>query len=146
MDIRPTIAVTKAHILIVELMENIRNGTIKVDNKLVLESGKVVVTKVAIDPVWWLPGIAQRFNISEQTLRQALHTQTNGMYPELVTRPELDVFLPPIGSMSVYIFGDIAHLSDPTKKLTVRTHDECNGSDVFGSDICTCRPYLTHGI
>ena len=25
-------------------------------------------------------------------------------------------------------------------------HDECNGSDVFGSDICTCRPYLTHAI
>ena len=28
----------------------------------------------------------------------------------------------------------------------VRVHDECNGSDVFGSDICTCRPYLIHGI
>jgi hypothetical protein len=28
----------------------------------------------------------------------------------------------------------------------VRVHDECNGSDVFGSDICTCRPYLTHAI
>jgi GTP cyclohydrolase II len=27
-----------------------------------------------------------------------------------------------------------------------RAHDECNGSDVFGSDICTCRPYLTHAI
>jgi len=25
-------------------------------------------------------------------------------------------------------------------------HDECNGSDVFGSDICTCRPYLIHAI
>jgi GTP cyclohydrolase II len=25
-------------------------------------------------------------------------------------------------------------------------HDECNGSDVFGSDICTCRPYLAHAI
>lgn len=25
-------------------------------------------------------------------------------------------------------------------------HDECNGSDVFGSDICTCRPYLIFGI
>jgi GTP cyclohydrolase II len=25
-------------------------------------------------------------------------------------------------------------------------HDECNGSDVFGSDICTCRPYLVHGV
>ena len=28
----------------------------------------------------------------------------------------------------------------------MRVHDECNGSDVFGSDICTCRPYLTHAI
>ena len=28
----------------------------------------------------------------------------------------------------------------------MRVHDECNGSDVFGSDICTCRPYLIHGI
>ena len=31
-------------------------------------------------------------------------------------------------------------------ELTARVHDECNGSDVFGSDICTCRPYLTHAI
>ena len=31
-------------------------------------------------------------------------------------------------------------------RLQVRVHDECNGSDVFGSDICTCRPYLIHGI
>jgi ferritin-like metal-binding protein YciE len=31
-------------------------------------------------------------------------------------------------------------------ETTVRVHDECNGSDVFGSDICTCRPYLVHGI
>jgi GTP cyclohydrolase II len=23
---------------------------------------------------------------------------------------------------------------------------KCNGSDVFGSDICTCRPYLLFGI
>jgi GTP cyclohydrolase II len=30
--------------------------------------------------------------------------------------------------------------------LACRVHDECNGSDVFGSDICTCRPYLAHGI
>lgn len=28
-------------------------------------------------------------------------------------------------------------MSDPSKELTVRGHDECNGSDVFGSDICT---------
>ena len=37
-------------------------------------------------------------------------------------------------------------LADPDIELTARVHDECNGSDVFGSDICTCRPYLTHAI
>ena len=43
-----------------------------------------------------------------------------------------------------------AHLPDTIPdediELTCRVHDECNGSDVFGSDICTCRPYLTHAI
>jgi GTP cyclohydrolase II len=37
-------------------------------------------------------------------------------------------------------------MSDPSKKLALRIHDECNGSDVFCSDICTCRPYLIFGI
>jgi GTP cyclohydrolase II len=27
-----------------------------------------------------------------------------------------------------------------------RKHDEHNGFDVLGSDICMCRPYLRHGI
>jgi GTP cyclohydrolase II len=68
------------------------------------------------------------------------------MYPELITRPDLKAFLPPIGGLTVYIFGNPQHLRDPTKELTLRVHDECNGSDVFGSDICTCRPYLIYGI
>jgi GTP cyclohydrolase II len=37
-------------------------------------------------------------------------------------------------------------LVNPRTRFTCRVHDECNGSDVFGSDICTCRPYLIHGI
>lgn len=49
-------------------------------------------------------------------------------------------------SLTIYIFGDVNSISDPSKTLAVRVHDECNGSDVFGSDICTCRPYLTHAI
>ncbi|URD49748.1 GTP cyclohydrolase II [Chroococcidiopsis sp. CCNUC1] len=68
------------------------------------------------------------------------------MFPELVTRSDLEVFLPPIGGVTVYIFGDLAAITDPNRPLAVRVHDECNGSDVFGSDICTCRPYLVHGI
>ena len=68
------------------------------------------------------------------------------MYPELVTRSDIEVFLPPIGGQTLYIFGDPRDLADPSVTLTARVHDECNGSDVFGSDICTCRPYLTHAI
>ena len=68
------------------------------------------------------------------------------MFPELVTRPDLEVFLPPIGGATVYLFGDCPGSADPETRIACRVHDECNGSDVFGSDICTCRPYLTHGI
>jgi len=53
------------------------------------------------------------------------------MYPELLTRRDLETFLPPIGGQTVYIFGNPAFLRDPTKELTVRVHDECNGSDVL---------------
>ncbi|KAL7471813.1 hypothetical protein ACHAXS_012138 [Conticribra weissflogii] len=71
---------------------------------------------------------------------------TNGMYPELITRPDIKIFLPPIGGLTIYIWGDPDTIPDDDIELTCRVHDECNGSDVFGSDICTCRPYLTHAI
>ena len=108
--------------------------------------GDVVVTKVAIEPVWYLPGVARRFGIDEGTLRRTLFEQTGGMFPELVTRPDLTIFLPPIGGVTVYIIGPVAAITDTARPLAVRVHDECNGSDVFGSDICTCRPYLVHGL
>src|SRR5271156_1528733 len=104
------------------------------------------VIKAAVDPVWYLPGVAERFGVSVGALRRTLFEQTGGMYPELVTRRDLQVFLPPIGGITLYIFGDPAAIHDPNRQLTCRVHDECNGSDVFGSDICTCRPYLTHGL
>jgi GTP cyclohydrolase II len=116
------------------------------DGRVLLENGSAVVTKAAIEPVWWLPGVARRFGVAETELRRALFEETGGMYPELVTRSDLQVFLPPIGGQTLYIFGDPRHLADPSVPLTARVHDECNGSDVFGSDICTCRPYLTHAI
>lgn len=145
-DIRPTIAITKAHMRVPEIEASVKSGSLKVDNKFVLPGGDIVVTKAAIEPVWYLPGVASRFNVDEVTLRRALFEDTGGMYSELITRPDLKVFLPPIGGSTAYIFGDPSHLADPNKKVTVRVHDECNGSDVFGSDICTCRPYLMFGI
>lgn len=145
-DIRPTIAVTKAHINMPELLEAVAKGRLQIDGKIMKTGGDLVVTKAAIEPVWYLPGIAKRLGIVESDLRHALFEQTGGMFPELVTRPDLSVFLPPIGGVTVYILGDIEAITDPNKPVAVRVHDECNGSDVFGSDICTCRPYLVHGV
>jgi len=143
LNIRPTIAITKARLTLHEL-HNVH--AIETDGRVVHESGDIAVTKAAIDPVWYLPGIAERFQVSEDKLRRTLFEQTGGIYPELVTRPDLSVFLPPIGGITLYIFGDTAAISHSKRPLTCRVHDECNGSDVFGSDICTCRPYLIHGI
>lgn len=82
----------------------------------------------------------------EGTLRRTLFEETGGSYPELITRHDIKLFLPPIGGLTVYIFGDPAKMADPNVRLALRVHDECNGSDVFGSDICTCRPYLIFGV
>ncbi|RMZ85944.1 hypothetical protein DV737_g139, partial [Chaetothyriales sp. CBS 132003] len=146
-DIRPTIAVTRAHMKIPELEASVRAGRLKPDGKICLnEQGELNVTKFAVEPVWYLPGVAERFGIEESVLRRALFEHTGGSFPELITRSDIKVFLPPIGGLTVYCFGDPAKMSDPNVRLALRVHDECNGSDVFGSDICTCRPYLIFGI
>ena len=145
-DIRPTIAVTRARINLPEISEAIHDGRLAADGDILTETGDVNVVKAAIEPVWHLPGVARRFGIEPAELRRALFKHTGGMFPELVTRTDLDVFLPPIGGISVYIIGDAARLGRPDTKIACRVHDECNGSDVFGSDICTCRPYLMHGV
>ncbi|KAL1743617.1 GTP cyclohydrolase N terminal-domain-containing protein [Schizophyllum fasciatum] len=162
LDVRPSIAVTRAHIKLSELDETARKGELEIDGKIVLKSRPLMkedgtesdaysgieinVSKAAVEPVWYLPGVAERFGISEALLRRALFEETGGMYPELITRPDVKVFLPPIGNLTVYIFGPPEYMSDESKELTLRVHDECNGSDVFGSDICTCKPYLVYAI
>ncbi|CAM2065101.1 GTP cyclohydrolase II [Sulfidibacter corallicola] len=145
-NIQPTIAITKAHLRIPEIDDAIDAGRLEIDGKVITSTKDVVVTKAALEPVWYLPGLAKRFGIEEGILRKILFQETGGMFPELVTRPDLKVLLPPIGSTTAYIFGSLSNLSKPEVELTCRVHDECNGSDVFGSDICTCRPYLIHGI
>ncbi|KAJ5675016.1 uncharacterized protein N7477_004950 [Penicillium maclennaniae] len=147
LDVRPTIAVTKATMRLAEITESIRNGNLEVDGEIVIsKEGDVRVTKAAVEPVWYLPGVAARFGIDEGKLRRTLFEQCGGSFPELITRPDIKVFLPPIGGLTVYIFGSPDKVSNPDVKLALRIHDECNGSDVFQSDICTCRPYLAFGI
>ncbi|KAM3501556.1 hypothetical protein MY10362_005466 [Beauveria mimosiformis] len=162
-DLRPTIAITKAHMKLPELKESVRLGRLVPDGQVCLnKQGELAVTKFAVEPVrtatvsfdrglnfvqvWYLPGVAERFGIDEATLRRSLFEHTGGSYPELITRGDIKVFLPPIGGLTVYCFGDPSKMSDDSVRLSLRIHDECNGSDVFGSDICTCRPYLIFGI
>jgi GTP cyclohydrolase II len=145
-DVRPTIAITKARLNMPEILSAMGAKRLKADGGVLHRSGDISVTKIAVDPVWHLPGIAARFGCAEGELRRILFEQTGGMFPELVTRPDMNVFLPPIGNTTIYIVGEVAALTDPRRRIACRVHDECNGSDVFGSDICTCRPYLVHGI
>ncbi|KAL8739273.1 MAG: hypothetical protein Q9181_000003 [Wetmoreana brouardii] len=145
--IRPTIAITKAHMKLPELEQSVRAGRLIPDGKICLNAtGELAVTKFAVEPVWYLPGVAERFGIDEGNLRRSLFENTGGSFPELITRGDMKLFLPPIGGLTVYCFGDPRKMSDPNVKLALRIHDECNGSDVFGSDICTCRPYLIFGV
>ncbi|HRH21397.1 MAG TPA: hypothetical protein PLE81_12270, partial [Brevundimonas sp.] len=85
-DIRPTIAVTKARLSLPEIGQAIDAGRLSIDGSIVHETRDVAVTKAAIDPVWWLPGIAERFGVTETALRRTLFEETGGMYADLVTR------------------------------------------------------------
>ena len=146
LNLRPTIAVTSGQLAIPEIAGAIDRRILHPDGCILSRHGDVSVTKISIDQVWHLPSIAVRLGLEERAMRQALVDQSGGMYPDLVSRPDLQLFLPPMGGTSVYLFGDPSRLGQARTQVTCRIHDECNGSDVFGSDICTCRPYLIHGI
>jgi len=67
-----------------ELEDSVRSGRLVPDGKVCLNSsGELAVTKFAVEPVWYLPGVAERFGIDEGTLRRSLFEHTGGMYPEV---------------------------------------------------------------
>lgn len=73
-DIRPTIAVTKAHMKLPELEQSVRTGRLVPDGKICLnELGELAVTKFAVEPVWYLPGVAERFGIGQLRIHFSLH-------------------------------------------------------------------------
>lgn len=51
-DIRPTIACTRAHVNLPEIMEAMRLGRLKADGKVLHENGQVNVCKAAVEAVW----------------------------------------------------------------------------------------------
>mmetsp|Transcript_65144 Transcript_65144/g.103715 ORF Transcript_65144/g.103715 Transcript_65144/m.103715 type:complete len:841 (+) Transcript_65144:35-2557(+) len=130
----PTIAATTAILNIPELA-----NVLKRDGVIVDEDGGIATQKAAVYPVWNIPALAKRLELSEFDFRDAMHKYTGN--PSLLDKTK-NAFLPNVGGVTVYTFGDVSKIRDPKTEIAVRVHDECNGSDVFGTDICTCRPYL----
>ena len=79
LDVRPSIAVTRAHIKLSEIDHPLPNYSLPVDGKYVVRSRPLLnedgsvseldpgvelpVSKAAIEPVWYLPGVAERFGV-----------------------------------------------------------------------------------
>mmetsp|Transcript_5393 Transcript_5393/g.16094 ORF Transcript_5393/g.16094 Transcript_5393/m.16094 type:complete len:793 (+) Transcript_5393:93-2471(+) len=136
--IRPTIAATMACMEIPEI-----HGMLEPDGRVVNDDLSINCVKVAIEPVWDIPKLAKRLQVDEKLMRSQLAQWT---LIDKLKDPQYDIFLPSIGGTTVYVFGDLEAIVDPKREVAARPHDECNGSDVFGTDICTCRPYLVYAI
>jgi hypothetical protein len=64
---------------LIEIEDLVRKGKIAQDGKIVVNAaGDLLVTKGAVEPVWFLPGVAERFGVDETTLRRALFEDTGG--------------------------------------------------------------------
>jgi hypothetical protein len=79
LDVRPSIAVTRAHMKLSEIDETARRGELTIDGKILLKSQpmhnidgtvsdadpgvEISTSKAAVEPVWWLPGVAERFGM-----------------------------------------------------------------------------------
>jgi len=135
----PTIAATTAHLNIPEIAKNLRRDG-DIVNK---DDGSINIVKAAIYYTWNIPGLANRLGFKEKELREALLKYTQN---EMLKDPNIKVFLPPVAGLTCYIFGDINKIHDQETEVAVRVHDSCCGSDVFGTDICTCRPFLVFAI
>jgi GTP cyclohydrolase II len=129
----PTIAACKANLDIPELKD------MEIDGEVITEANEIVTSKCAIYYAWNLPRLAERLDLSEDQLREALHKYSND---DRLLDPNVRTYIPAVGGCTCYTFGDARKLRDPKTEVVVRVHDECIGSDVFGSDICSCRPYL----
>jgi len=129
----PTIAACKAHLDIPELKD------MELDGEVITASNEIVTSKCAIYYSWNLPFLSDRLDLTEDALRQALYKYSRD---ERLLDPKVRTYIPAVGGCTCYTFGDARKLRDPKTEVVVRVHDECIGSDVFGSDICSCRPYL----
>jgi len=134
----PTMAATEYKMRIPEL-----ENKLTTDGKVVNADGSINGVKLAVDYVWNVAGVAQRLKMDETLFRSKLAEYTND---QTILKKEFKTYFPPLGGFTVYAFGDLTKMGNKHTEIAVRVHDSCCGSDVFGTDICTCRPYLIFAI
>jgi GTP cyclohydrolase II len=133
---RPTIAAISAKL-------DLRDVDVKKDGVIVNKNGTINTTKIAVEQVWNIKKLAERIKTPEDSVRKSLYKYHNN--PNILDK-NLNVYLPSIGGISIFCFGDISKLSDKNTKVAVRVHDACLNSDCFRGTICTCAPYLMFAI
>jgi hypothetical protein len=114
-DIRPTIAVTKAHIHLPEVRQAIAFQRLPPTAACCSTTARPWSPRSRSSRCGGCPA-SPGASASRGDLRRALFEETGGMYPELVTRSDLEVFLPPIGGQTLYIFGNPRDLADPASR------------------------------
>ena len=105
--LQSTITLSTPELRWAELDSALEHGWLEADGTLLKATGQLSVVRLAIAPVWYLPGIAERLQLEAAQLRQALYEKTDGLFPELITRPDLEVFLPPLAETVVDILGPV---------------------------------------
>ncbi|MEO0757674.1 MAG: hypothetical protein AAFY78_12460 [Cyanobacteria bacterium J06648_16] len=135
--LEPTIVATCRQLRLPEIHSALMHGWLEADGDILQADGYLQVTQIAIAPVWYLPGIAHRFQVDEVCLRQALFEQTQGLFPELISRPDLSVFLPPLADTTVYIIGALSAIRDGSPLvLHIDQGGVPQGGWLTGSSVC----------
>ena len=127
-----------------ELKDAIAAGRLTPDGVNLFDNGDVKVTKAAVDPCGTCQASRSARHPGERPAPGALRADRRHV-PDLVTRPDLRSLPAADRRHDLYFFGDLEARRGRNEGRLPGAR-RCNGSDVFGSDICTCRPYLAHGI
>src|SRR5262249_56020529 len=81
LDVRPTIAITEARLDIHEIQDALAAGRLLNDGDVVHNNGGGSGGKVAIDPGWYLPAIAEPFGTTQIGPPPALFSQPSPPLP-----------------------------------------------------------------
>jgi len=125
----------------------VQKGRLRPDGHVLLPSGAALVTKAAVEPVWYLPGVAQRFRLQRNGSAAGAVSRDRRHVPRVGERVETSSYSCPrsVGRPSTSS-ASRADLADPSVELTARVHDELQRLGRLRLRHLHLRPYLTHAI